>query len=313
VRYLAVLAIVAGCSGPPTRSPTTGGSGSPGPGSGSAGSKMSRFPTTSGEVRIVVTGKAITMNGTKISGTPMVADIEAVYGKPDRTWDSGGANKVHTWDQIGLLVYEPYGGGGGGGDGRCISATFPYKPMTPSFTPKNLFSGTIVLDGNSFVSSLALATVKSWKGATQPYSPSSIVFDRDDFHVFTIEETKGTSLDLVELSFWQKGRMDRPTKKPPPTPRVVLDEAEDKCKAGDAPRCTSLALAYQTGAKGRKNVERSYEMAKLACAGGDPFGCLMMGNMLDAGRGTTKNVAEAKTAWKRACTLGYKAACDLAK
>ena len=35
------------------------------------------------------------------------------------------------------------------------------------------------------------------------------------------------------------------------------------------------------------------------------------GNMYDAGKGTAQNKVEAKTAWKRGCTLGYKPACEL--
>jgi hypothetical protein len=298
---MVVTIVTIGCSGAAPRGPVATGSGSAGSAAGTT-AKPTKPPA---EIRIVVTNKTITMNGATISGTPMVADIEAIYGKPDRTWDSGGANKVHTWDQIGLLVYEPY-------DGRCISATFPYKPMSTSFTPKKLFSGSIILDGKTFEPKLALATIKTWKGATQPYTPASIVFDRDDFHVFTIEEAKGGSIDLVELSFWQRGRGERPARKTP-TARIVIDEAEDECKGGDGTRCTSLALAYQTGAKGRKNPERAYELAKLGCTAGDAFACLMVGNMLDAGRGVIKSPTEAKTAWKRACTLGYKAACDLAR
>jgi TPR repeat protein len=127
--------------------------------------------------------------------------------------------------------------------------------------------------------------------------------------VFTIEEKKGTKLDLVELSFWQKAREERIGTRP----IVRVQDVEDDCKAGDPTRCTNRALGFQTGTAGRKNFERAFELVKIACTGGDVFGCLMLGNMHDAGRGTTPSKPEAKAAWKRACMLGYEPACELAK
>jgi len=233
----------------------------------------------------------------------MLSDIETVLGPPDRTWDSKGANKVHTWDRLGVVVYEPY-------DGRCVSLTFPYKTMPSSYTPHTLFGGSIALDGRRLERTLTVAKVKQWPGATQPYTPASIVFDRGDFHVFTINEKTGNSLDLVEISFWQRGRPEI-RNKPKVPPRLASNEIEEDCRGGDATRCTNLALVFQTGANGRKNIDRAFELAKLACTGGDAFGCLMLGNMHDAGRGTARSKTEARAAWQRACKLGFKAACDL--
>ncbi|MBA2541447.1 MAG: sel1 repeat family protein [Deltaproteobacteria bacterium] len=305
---LVVLGVLVwGCGGPPRR-PPVGGSG------GSAGSAATvpathRVPQTTTDVKVSVTDKKIVMNGIAVSAKPSVADMEAIFGKPDRTWDSGGANKVHTWDRIGLLVYEPYDADGTTGDGRCISATFPFKAMSTSFSPKTMFGGSITLDGQPLAPKLALDAVLKWPGATQPYTSASLVFDRGEFHVFTIEEKKGGMLDLVELSFWQQAREGRVAK--PPTVRVE-DPDDSTCNAGDPPRCSNIALAMQTGMSGRKNFERAFELAKTACTGGDVFGCVMLGNMHDAGRGTASSKPEAKVAWKRACTLGYKPACELA-
>ncbi len=297
-----MCALVVGCgSTKPTTGPAAAGSGS------SSLVGQHRLPQTSADVHVVITGKTIQINGVPLSGKPTVRDMQAIFGKADRTWDSGGANKVHTWDNLGLLVYEPYDSDGTTGDGRCISATFAYKPMSPSFSPKVMFGGTIQLDGKAFDPTLSLKAVLKWPAATQPYTKASLVFDREEFHVFTIEETDGTNLDLVEISFWQKAQDKEKPKRP--IPRVAeLDE--DDCKNGDVPHCTNRALAHQTGASGRRNFERAFELVRIACAGGDVFGCLMLGNMYDAGKGTAQNKAEAKTAWKRGCTLGYKPACD---
>lgn len=301
MRAAIVVWCLLGCGGATTPSPLAGGDAI------KLTTPTRPIPRRTADVHVVVTAKAITLNGVSISGRPRLADIKAVYGDPDRTWDSGGANRIHTWDTLGILVYEPYAADGKAGDGRCISATFPFKAMSPSFSPKTLFGGSVVLDNRPFAPSLSLGGVGKWPGATHPYTKQSVVFDREEFHVFALEETAGKGLDLVELSFWQQ-REAAPLRPAPRTPDRV---DEDTCKTGDVPHCTSRALAYQSGTAGRHNLERAFELVKISCAGGDVFGCVMVGNMYDAGKGTPQNKPEAKTAWKRACTLGYKPACAL--
>jgi hypothetical protein len=153
-------------------------------------------PTGSGP-RIAVTGQQVTMNGTAISAKPMLADIEAVFGKADRVQDSGSGNRVYTWDKVGLVAYEPR-------DGRCVSATFPFKPMGQAYDPTKMFGGSIIVDGVAMGPATDLASIKSRPGATQPYSPTSIVFDKGDIHVFTSAKGTGGTLELVEISFWQR-------------------------------------------------------------------------------------------------------------
>lgn len=296
MRLLILATLVLACGGTRTR----------GTGTTKPAPVAIRVPQRTTEVRVVVTAQAITLNGVPVRGKPMVADIKAILGVPDRTWESGGANRIHTWDKLGVLVYEPYDADGSSGDGRCTSITFPYKAMMSSFTPQTLFGGSIELDGKPLTPSLTLATVLGWSGATQPYTKQSLVFDRGEFHVFALEERPNTRLDLVEFSFWQqRAPTDRPRRQ---IPRVT-DLDEDDCTQGAVQRCTSRALAYQTGVAGRRNFERVFELMRTACAGGDVFGCVVLGNMHDAGKGTPQNKAEARTAYKRACALGYQPAC----
>ncbi len=164
---------------------------------GNSSTNTSKYKNTR-DVRVVVNGTRVTMNGVTISGRPMLADIEKIYGKPDRTWDTGASNRVHTWDKLGLVVYEPR-------DGRCISTTFPYKPMGSSYDPSTMFGGSIIVDGRSVTKFLTIPSIKSRPGATQPYGKNSIVFDKGDIHVFTISK-KGGPIDLVEISYWQRDK-----------------------------------------------------------------------------------------------------------
>ncbi|MEO8704180.1 MAG: tetratricopeptide repeat protein [Kofleriaceae bacterium] len=152
------------------------------------------------DVSVAIAGTHVTMNGRSISGKPMLADIEAVFGKADRVWEKkGGVNRIHTWDRLGLLVYEPY-------DGRCISATFPFKAAGSEFDPRTKFGGSLVIDGNQLSATTTFGSVKSRAGATQPYGAGSVVFDKDDVNVFTSGDSETAKLDLVEISFWQRDK-----------------------------------------------------------------------------------------------------------
>lgn len=307
-----MLALVAACGGPRSASAPTAApipalpatSGTPAP----APARPHVIPKQTADVHVTVTGLQVTINGIAVSNKPMVADFVAIFGKPDRTWDQGGANKVHTWDKIGLLVYEPY-------DGRCISATFPYKPMSQSFNPATMFGGSIIVDGNKLTPATSLATVKKWPGATIPYSPSSVVFDKLDMHVFTMEESAPMGvIDLVELSFWQRGKRGEAVDEldeEPLTDRAGVLEVE--CKARDARACVRLALFCQTGVGAERDLERAFGFAKQGCEGGDAFGCTMLGNMYEAGSGTAASKDNARAAWRRACSLGDRAGCERAR
>ncbi len=173
----------------------------------STGGKYSK--TT--DLKIAITGTSVSMNGVAVSGKPYLKDIEAIYGKPDRAWDSGsgaGGNRVHTWDKLGLIVYEPK-------DGRAVSATFPYRTVSANYDPTTWFGGTITVDGHKMPPTVDIATIKGWAGAGQPYGADSIVFDKGDIHVFTTAKQKGGGIDLVEISFWQRDKTP-PAPTPPP-------------------------------------------------------------------------------------------------
>ena len=77
-------------------------------GCGGGGGKV----TSAADVKVAVSSNgSVTLQGVEVGGKPKLADIEKIYGKPDRVWDTkGGANRIHTWDNLGFIVYEPYAG-----------------------------------------------------------------------------------------------------------------------------------------------------------------------------------------------------------
>ncbi|MBA2538956.1 MAG: hypothetical protein H0V17_04920 [Deltaproteobacteria bacterium] len=151
------------------------------------------------DIKIVITGTSVSLNGVAITGKPYLKDIEAIYGKPDRVWDQGGANRIHTYDKLGMVLYEPR-------DGRVISTTFPYRALGGTYDPSTMFGGSITVDGRAMPSTIDLGTIKSRPGAGQPYGADSIVFDKGDIHVFTIAKAGAKTIDLVEISYWQKDK-----------------------------------------------------------------------------------------------------------
>ncbi len=151
------------------------------------------------EVKVEVSNGNVTLNGVKISGKPQLQDIVNIYGKYDRIWDQGSGNRVYTWDNLGIVAYEPR-------DGRCISTTFPYKSLGSDYDPKVFFGGSVSVDGSPITKFSSIAQIKSRPKAGQPYGKDSIVFDWGDVHVFTQDDDNAGGLDLVEVSYWNNDR-----------------------------------------------------------------------------------------------------------
>jgi hypothetical protein len=241
-RISVLAALVAACGG---------GDKDPGGGQGSAAPKdpgsAATPPAKPDKVTVVVTGQKVTINGTDMGLKPMIADLEKVLGKPDRTSDMPqGVNKIYTWDKYGVVAYDPK-------DGRCISTTFPYKPMGTDFSPKAMFNGTITVDGKAIPVGTDIGELKKVTDATQPYGADSMVINRGEIHVFTSQ--KGSGLDLVEVSYWNK-----------PKPVVPLYAGSYKTTEG------AMTLRQTSGDPA--TVSGTYAKGKINCtADGDNLDC----------------------------------------
>lgn len=75
------------------------------------------------------------------------------------------------------------------------------------------------------------------------------------------------------------------------------------CKLGSGVGCAEYATRVKTPADATKLYEK-------ACSLDSATGCRSLGEALRSGTGVKKNVARAKTALKKACTLGGQAACS---
>lgn len=164
--------------------------------------KPTKFPKRTQDVVIAIDGTKIVANGVAITGNGTVADWIAIYGKPDRSWTGTGINKIHTWDQLGFIVYEPTSNAG-----RASSATFLYKPMGQKYDPKVMFAGYLLVDGTDYATT-NISVLKTKPGATTPYGAGFVVFQRGAFNVFT--QGKNGPLELVELAMWKTAAPDAP-------------------------------------------------------------------------------------------------------
>jgi hypothetical protein len=207
----------------------------------------SAAPAKPDKVTVAVTGQKVTINGADMGLKPMIADLEKVLGKPDRTTDTPqGVNKIYTWDKYGVVAYDPK-------DGRCISTTFPYKPMGTEFSPKAMFNGTITVDGKAIPVGTDIADLKKVADATQPYGADSMVINRGEIHVFTSQ--KGSGLDLVEVSYWNK-----------PKPVVPLYAGSYRTSEG--------AMTLRQSSGDPATVFGTYAKGKITCtAAGDDLDC----------------------------------------
>jgi hypothetical protein len=178
---------------------------------------------------------------------------------------------VHTWDAIGLVAYEPRTPA----DGRCISTTFPYKPMGADYSPKSMFAGTAIVDGEIMLPTLDIAALTARPGATQPYGKDSVMFDKGEVHVFTT--VKSGSIDLIEISYWHK---------PKPT-QSVLGLGGDRGKAevkiplyAGKYKTTEGAMTLKQKASDPSEVFGTYAKGSIKCKA---LGSLLTCNWYEGG------------------------------
>src|SRR5438445_174543 len=59
-------------------------------------------------VSVTWSQNGVVINGNTVGPTMSLEELERWLGKPDRV--SSGVNRIHTYDKLGIHVYEPYDG-----------------------------------------------------------------------------------------------------------------------------------------------------------------------------------------------------------
>ena len=77
------------------------------------------------------------------------------------------------------------------------------------------------------------------------------------------------------------------------------------CKSGNLAACNNLGVSYSNA----REYSRAAGFYKKACDGGEPNGCVNLGDIFDAGLGTRQDKGKAADLYKKACELGFDHGC----
>jgi TPR repeat protein len=88
------------------------------------------------------------------------------------------------------------------------------------------------------------------------------------------------------------------------------DDRARKCDGGDGAACTALAMEELNPANPNGDHPEAARRLEAACRANDAAGCANLGRMRQIGDGIPRDPDGAATAFQRACTLGFKPACN---
>lgn len=84
---------------------------------------------------------------------------------------------------------------------------------------------------------------------------------------------------------------------------------EQRCMAGNARSCATLAMMHQDGQGVPKDEAKAAGFFLKACDAGDAWGCLNLGYLFDAGTGVTQDKARAFELFQKGCEAGLPTGC----
>ncbi|MCW5808849.1 MAG: sel1 repeat family protein [Deltaproteobacteria bacterium] len=239
----------------------------------------------------------------RLPARPTVADVEKLLGRADRVHDKP-ANILHTWDRLGILLYEPH-------DGRAGTLGLVYVPQGRDFDPAATYAGHVSVDGLGIDGATPLREVRTHAGPAGGTSSDSTTFKYGGVEVYVGADGLDDPVRVVEVSFYNE---DEAAPTAPGGDEVERwQDALSACEAAaGGARCTTLGMRYQHGTR---HVRRSDLRAALlfgkGCEKGHAFACTALGVMHANGRAVPASPAEATRLFRTACSLGDTVACAL--
>lgn len=86
--------------------------------------------------------------------------------------------------------------------------------------------------------------------------------------------------------------------------------AERACSLGEKAACLPAGRWYLTGEGGRRDASRAADLLERACEGkGSALGCCALATVYAAGSGVVANPSQARSLFRKACSLGEGQAC----
>jgi hypothetical protein len=254
--------------------------------------------TDPAQLRAVLDRRGLELGGYVFGPTPTLAEFRAVLGAPDRTVDL--ANRIHTYDRLGIILYEPY-------DGHVSAANVYFARSDLEFGPRETYRGTATIVGTAVTGATPVAALALLPGATY-----DSMFDEYDLELgacsLILEHRNGEST-LAEIAIQFQDAPVAPTAGGAPARHPL----EPMCLAGRAEICTDVALAYQAGIGVPEDATQAARFARLGCDGGDGMACFTLAVLTESGDGVPASHAESQRLMRRACSLGTELACELAR
>ena len=95
------------------------------------------------------------------------------------------------------------------------------------------------------------------------------------------------------------------------SPQDAIRLFTQACEGGHLLACSNLGTLFETAAGVTRDARRAIDLYHRACAGGEPRGCFNLGRMYEHGDiGSAPSPGLAGENYDRACTLGYRQACE---
>ncbi len=240
-------------------------------------------PTVELPLRFEITRTGITLNDVAIPLQPKLEFLVGLLGKPSRV--TTGANRVHVYDELGVLLYEPY-------DGNVKQITIQLTARERyEHTPHEAFAGALtvgqrMLDANTEtelgarVTGSVLDTKTSYRFPAQGYGVS-------------LNGSPKHALEDVVVDFQR-----------PPYTGSEPHPQELECERGNAAACSVLAFSFSSGHDFPKNYAKALRYGTKACQGGSALGCVILASIHREGKGIPASHVKAREYDLRACQLG---------
>jgi TPR repeat protein len=94
-----------------------------------------------------------------------------------------------------------------------------------------------------------------------------------------------------------------------------VPNCEAQCEAGNAESCTLAGMVYGRGTRQKFggdtpiDLKKAVPLFRKGCDGGDPMGCLKLGQVYQVGAGVAEDHDKARELYKTGCDAGFAAAC----
>ena len=154
---------------------------------------------------IIIKKGTITVSGNKITPGWELSNFKIGLGDSDRTRD--GYNKTHTYDNLGIVLFEPMVDKKPGGIISEFQIFFSVPEKNDVTPTGDCYKGSIKIDKfvvtKDLSSSVMLAKLKGWK-KTESYTVHSYRMAKGELYIYFLFNNEETNLQKVSVGVKKK-------------------------------------------------------------------------------------------------------------